>query len=300
MKRNKSIRKGKSSDTFTVHETTTLLPLLHTLYPKRSRNAVKSILTQGRVMVEGEVVTQYNYHLAKGTTITVSHQARVSQPKLTGLTIIHEDKDIIVIEKDTGLLSIATHKEKQMTAYHQLSQYVKQQHPKERIFIVHRLDKDTSGVMIFARSEHVKRKLQDDWKKNVQERTYVALVEGKVAKQSGTITSWLNETATHLMYSSPKPNGGKKAITHYKILQANAHYSLLEVQLDTGRKNQIRVHMQEVGHPIVGDKKYGAKGNPIGRLGLHAKTITFTHPGNGKLVSFRSNMPTAFDDRSKT
>ncbi|KGP72237.1 RluA family pseudouridine synthase [Pontibacillus yanchengensis] len=281
---------------YAVHEKTTLLPYLQKVLTNRSRNAVKSILSRGQVAVDGETVTQHNHPLESGQTLTISKHNRGTG--LQGMTILFEDKDLIVINKESGLLSMASSQEKTMTAYRQLSDYVKTKHPKNRIYIVHRLDRDTSGVMIFAKSEQVKYKFQEDWKSMVKERVYIALVEGKVTKTEGTITSWLNETKTHVMYSSNQPNKGKKAVTHYKLLQSTTSFSLLELRLDTGRKNQIRVHMQDMGHPIVGDKKYGATQNPIGRLGLHAKEITFIHPISKSTVHFESNTPKAFWDKA--
>ncbi|MYL32391.1 RluA family pseudouridine synthase [Pontibacillus yanchengensis] len=295
-KQKKSVGKTEPKQ-YTVEEETTLLPYLQKILPNRSRNAVKSILTRGQVAVNGERVTQHNHPLVRGQRITIYKDNK--NPALQGVTILFEDNDLMVIEKEAGLLSMASSHEKTMTAYRQLSDYVKTQHPKNRIFIVHRLDRDTSGVMIFSKSELVKHKFQESWKKVVEERVYIALVEGKVQKSEGTITSWLNETKTHMMYSSPKPNNGKKAVTHYKLLQSNINYSLLEVRLDTGRKNQIRVHMQDIGHSIVGDKKYGSTHNPIGRLGLHAKEITFVHPSSVKSVHFESKTPKAFLDKVK-
>jgi 23S rRNA pseudouridine1911/1915/1917 synthase len=161
--------------------------------------------------------------------------------------------------------------------------------------VVHRLDKDTSGIMLFAKNEKMKATLQENWKEIVTERMYTALVEGNVKKQSGTITSWLTESKTFKMYSSSFDNGGKQAITHYKKIRGNKNYSLLEVMLETGRKNQIRVHMEEIGHPIVGDKKYGAHGNPLKRVGLHATTLVFKHPVTGKQMKFTSKVPKKFN-----
>lgn len=299
MKKKSKQGKGKSNGIkrYVVEESTTLLPFLQKVLSHLSRNAVKSILTRGEVVVEGKAVTQHNHPLESGQTIMIYKDQKSLPTVFKGLTIIHEDQDLIVIEKESGLLSVSTLKENIVTAYRQLSDYVKAQHSKNRIFIVHRLDRDTSGVMIFAKSEHVKNKLQNSWKDMVKERTYIALVEGKVKKTEDTITSWLNETSTQLMYSSFKPDDGKKAVTHYKTIQSNQSFSLLEINLETGRKNQIRVHMKDIGHPIVGDKKYGANSNAIGRLGLHAKKISFVHPTKGDVLSFEAATPKHFMDK---
>ncbi|KGX87695.1 RluA family pseudouridine synthase [Pontibacillus litoralis] len=284
---------------YTVVEKTTLLPYLQQALSHLSRNAVKSILTKGKVEVDGEIITQHNQPLYKGQIVTIRKEGKASTSLLRGLTILYEDDDVIVVVKASGLLSIASGKEANNTAYRQLSNYVKGKHPRNRIFIVHRLDRDTSGVMMFAKSEQVKKKLQDRWKDIVKKRTYVALVEGVLKQPTGTITSWLKETKTHLMYASDKPNGGKKAITHYQVLQSNGPYSLIELELETGRKNQIRVHMQQIGHPIAGDKKYGASTNPLKRLGLHAKELTFKHPRTGKVLQFESSVPSQFGKEVK-
>ncbi|MGY0692669.1 RluA family pseudouridine synthase [Virgibacillus sp. FSP13] len=290
----------KKSVDYKVEEPSELLPFLLKVMANRSRNSVKSILTRGQVTVDDHMETKHNYSLQPGQTVTVlKNKAAVKENQLIGMSILYEDDAIIVINKDAGLLSIATQKEKHRTAHHQLMEHVRLENPQNRVFVVHRLDKDTSGVMMFAKSEKVKRILQDAWKDKVKERTYVALVEGVVKQPSGYVSSWLRESSTHLMYSNQTKNDGKYAKTHYKVIQANKNFSLLEVQLETGRKNQIRVHMQDLGNSVVGDKKYGSTGNPIGRLGLHAKVLMFTHPETGKLLRFEAAVPKSFLTKSK-
>ncbi|MFS0723390.1 RluA family pseudouridine synthase [Paenibacillus sp. 1P07SE] len=278
---------------FTVKEAEELLPFLISRYAKLSRNAVKSLLTRKQVAVDGRAVSAHNYPLQPGQLVMVGEREPQSAP-LTGMSILHEDEDIIVIHKDAGLLSIASDKEEQLTAYRQLTAYVRQKDPGQRIFIVHRLDRDTSGVMMFARSEQVQQQLQEDWQEAVTERSYVALVEGQVRKPEGKIESWLKETKTLRMYASQRPGDGQHAISHYKVLQSNRTNSLLEVTLETGRKNQIRVHMEQIGHPVVGDKKYGAASKIIGRLGLHARVLAFRHPRTGEQLRFETAIPKAF------
>src|SRR5690625_2700797 len=177
--------------------------------------------------------------------------------------------------------------------------YVRKEQSRNRIFIVHRLDHDTSGVMVFVKNARAKNNLQKNWRSSVKERAYLALVEGKVAKQSGTITSWLKETKAYRMYSSSIKNDGQFAKTYYKVLQSNENLSLVEVHLETGRKNQIRVHMQDLGHPVIGDKKYGSKSNAIRRLGLHAHKLSFVHPKTDEVLTFKSPAPQVFWSRSK-
>lgn len=284
-----------------VKESEELLSFLLKTMPKRSRNSVKSILARGQVTIDDHIETQFNYNLKSGQTVSIlKNRAAIKQEALIGLEILHEDEDIIVINKEAGLLSIATDVEKKRTALHQLIEYVSRENRENRVFVVHRLDKDTSGVMMFAKSEQVKRDLQDNWRTNVKDRTYVALVEGKVKQPNGYITSWLRETKTQVMYSSHTPNDGLHAKTRYKFIQGNDEFSLLEVELETGRKNQIRVHMLDIGHPVVGDKKYGSKQHTvIGRLGLHAKVLSFKHPTTGKFMSFKADIPSSFLNKSR-
>ncbi|WP_054955854.1 RluA family pseudouridine synthase [Paenibacillus dakarensis] len=290
----KSHSKPAPAKAYTVSEPSELLAFLLSSISNLSRNSVKSLLARGQVLVDGQPVTAYNHALVPGQIITLSKDKVSDKPALVGLSILHEDDDVIVIQKDAGLLSIASPKENEMTAYRQLMAHVRSQDPNGRIFVVHRLDRDTSGVMMFAKSEQVQQALQNTWQDTVKERTYVALVEGAVKKPEGTISSWLKESSTLKMYSSPYPNDGQHAITHYKTIESNRNYSLLEVNLETGRKNQIRVHMEDIGHPIVGDKKYGSKSKILGRLGLHAKVLAFTHPADGQLMRFESPVPKSF------
>lgn len=291
---------AKGVTNYPVTESGELLPFLLQTLSKQSRNSVKSILTRGQVTVDGRQVTRHDHPLSPGQVVGIlSNREAIKKTALSGIAILHEDEDIIVINKDAGVLSIAAKDPTEMTAYRQLTQYVRENNRNNRIFVVHRLDRDTSGVMLYARSEAVKEALQKNWQETVEERIYTALVEGVVPQEEGTLTSWLTESKTTKVHSSSYDNGGKLAITHYKKLQGNADYTLLEVQLETGRKNQIRVHMEELGHPIVGDRKYGAKTNPLQRLGLHATTLALVHPRTGKLVRFTAPVPKAFLKHSR-
>jgi 23S rRNA pseudouridine1911/1915/1917 synthase len=277
-----------------VTEPMELLEFLLQKLSGKGRNQIKGLLSRGQISVEGKPTTKYNYQLDAGKHVVIHWTQASTVNQMKGLKILYEDADLIIIEKQAGLLSIASSKEKNNTAYHLLMEHVKKANPRNRIFVVHRLDRDTSGVMMYCKSEKVQQILQNSWKESVLDRRYVALVEGAVQKEEGTITSWLKESQTLMMYSSPTPNGGQKAVTHYKVLQKTQNYSLLEIKLETGRKNQIRVHMQDIGHSIVGDKKYGAVQDPIGRLGLHALSIRFYHPTTGSLMSFTTEIPDKF------
>ncbi len=279
---------------YIVKEPTELLVFLLNTLSNLGRNSVKSLLSHGQVLVNHQAVTKYNYLLKPGQTVSIRKVQATNTSLLTGVIILHEDEDIIVIEKEAGLLSVSSSTENEITAYRQLMDHVRRQHPENRIFVVHRLDRDTSGVMMFAKSKDVQQTMQNSWKDIVQERLYIALVEGVVKKTEGTISSWLKETTTFKTYSSSRPNDGKLAVTHYKVIKSNQNFSLLKVNLDTGRKNQIRVHMQDIGHSIVGDKKYGSKMKPIGRLGLHAQVLSFVHPTTGLLLRFETKIPKSF------
>lgn len=303
---NSKPKKQISSLVFTAKEPIELLTFLIQSMPTRSRNSVKSILARGQVTVNDHIVTTYNYELYAGQKVSIlKNKVAVKESTLIGMTILFEDEHIIVVNKEAGLLSVATTTargaagNKELTAHKQLMEYVRLTDRLNRIFIVHRLDKDTSGVMMFAKSEEVKRKLQDSWRDTVKERTYMALVEGALNQPKGYISSWLRETSTHLVYSSPTKNDGQHAITHYKTIQFNERFSLMEVKLETGRKNQIRVHMEVLGHPVVGDKKYGSKTRDIGRLGLHAKVLAFIHPKTEKLMEFEVDAPESFYAKSR-
>jgi 23S rRNA pseudouridine1911/1915/1917 synthase len=277
-----------------ITEKTTLMPFLISSLKNKSRDNVKSLLRNRQVLVNGEPVTQFNHELEPGDTVTISAVRHTGGLMARNMRLVYEDEHLIVIDKNAGLLSMASDNEKYLTAYNILSTYVKSQKASNRIFIVHRLDRDTSGLMMFARSEKVQSLLQRDWKHNVTARTYVALVEGEVAEPEGVIKSYIYESKALVMHSSRNPEKGELAITRFRRLKSSKEYSLLEVTLETGKKNQIRLHMQEIGHSIAGDKKYGAATSPIGRLGLHASVLAFIHPVTGKEMSFESRIPAKF------
>ncbi len=279
---------------FTVTEQTKLMKFLLAQMPDKSRNTIKSYLVHRMVSVNNQTVSQYDHPLKPSQIVRIKQGKVEETVKYHGLKILYEDPHIIVIDKESGLLSIATAKERKKTAYFILTEHVRKTNHNNRVYIVHRLDKEASGVMIFAKSIEVQEVLQRDWQKAVVDRRYAALVEGRVEKQEDTIISWLIESKALIMYSYKFDNGGQKAITHYKIINMNNDYSLLEVTIDTGRKNQIRVHMQSIGHSIVGDKKYGSTQNPIKRMGLHAMSLAFTHPITNENLKFESPVPKSF------
>ena len=277
-----------------VKENAELMEFLILQLPHKSRNNIKSLLAKKQVFVDGKVVKQFNHPLTSGQMVETTNTRTNQEQKFKEYTIVFEDDNIIVIEKQAGLLSIATKNEKRATAFSLLSNHVKKQDKSNKIFIVHRLDRETSGLMLFAKTEEVKHKLQESWNETVLSRTYLAVVEGRVEKPKGTIESYLFEDKVFRMHSSQNPSKGQKAITHFQVLKINKGFTLLKVNLETGRKNQIRVHMQELGHSVIGDKKYGATQSPIKRLGLHAQQLSFVHPVSGEELNFETKIPRVF------
>lgn len=280
---------------FVVDEATTLIKFLRKQFPNKGSNKIKQLIERKVVAVNNETITYFTQQLQIKQIVTINEQPKQEDVVFSKFKILFEDESIIVIDKKAGLLSIATQKEIEKTAYSLLSEYVKRKNIHSRIFIVHRLDKQTSGVMIFAKNQDVKIKLQHNWSEMIIERTYSVLVEGVVTPKEGTITSYLKENKMYKMYSVKTPDSdSKKTITHYKVEKQNSNYSLLTARLETGRKNQIRVHFFDLGFPVVGDIKYGATHNPIKRLGLHAKLIKFIHPVTNKILRFESPVPSEF------
>ena len=277
---------------FKVDREDTLLPFLLFCLGGKSRNSIKGMLKRGQITVGGKPCTDYSRALSPGQMVGVLQ--RTAPPKKeTGLSIIYEDNDIIVIDKPADMLAVATDNDRENTAFRAVNNYLKPR----RAFIVHRLDRETSGVMLLAKSEESKQALQENWNDTVILRGYTAVVEGRVSDDEGRIESRLKQTKTLLVYSSE--NGGKPAITNYKTVKVSDDYSLLDISLETGRKNQIRVHMKDIGHPVAGDKKYGALTNPLERLGLHASALTIKHPFSGETMSFKVALPNAFNNAFK-
>jgi 23S rRNA pseudouridine1911/1915/1917 synthase len=278
---------------FSVTTESALLPFLLTCFCNKSRNYVKGILQRGQIAVDGRICRDYSLALYPGQRVEALLRPPLAGDKMS-VPVIYEDDDMIAIDKPAGLLSISTDKERENTAYHIVSDYMKSHAKAGRVFIVHRLDRETSGVMLFAKNELTKRALQESWDELTARRGYIAVVEGEVLTPEGKITSWLKQTKTLLVYSSREQGDGKLAVTNYRTLQAGGKYSLLEISLDTGRKNQIRVHMSDMGHPVAGDKKYGAQTDPFGRLGLHASPLIIKHPHTGEQISLESITPGVF------
>ncbi|MBR1569959.1 MAG: RluA family pseudouridine synthase [Bacteroidales bacterium] len=311
-----------------------LLKYLYELFPGQSRTGVKNMLSKGQILVNGESRTAFDQPLFKGDTLTVLPKgisiARATRSdareevEKAGVKIVFEDDDYMVVDKPSGMLTISTargsaaksgHREK--TLYALLNAYVKVNARMQRkedllsgvdpdrstakIWIVHRIDKGTSGVLVFAKNERAKDILQSKWKELVLERKYVAFVEGRVEKPRGAVQSWLTENPKSLkmVSSDVETKDGQLAITHYQVLdyyhKGRYPYTLVEFSLETGRKNQIRVHAADLGHPIAGDEKYGAESDPVRRLALHASTLVFRHPFTGKMIRTQSPLPEIFN-----
>ena len=271
---------------YIVKENEILIEFLKKIFSNLSKNSVKSLLHNEKVFVNGNMTTKYNYELNAGDVVEIREKVAKN------IDIIYEDKDIIVINKPSGLLTVATEKEKNKTAYHLVMEYLKKKNKNNRIFIIHRLDKDTSGIIMFAKNERAKHLYQDNWNDIVKKRCYYAVIDGKMENKEGTIKSYLKENGN--MVYSVKDRSGKLAITEYKVLKERKNISLLDINLKTGRKNQIRVHMKENKTPILGDLKYGEKSKLINRLALHAYKLELVNPVTKKLLTFEINMPNEF------
>jgi 23S rRNA pseudouridine1911/1915/1917 synthase len=259
-----------------------------------SRSKVKALLKYNQVRINGTIETQFDFELKCGDVVTLDFDKKESffHPKLK---IIYEDDYIIVVDKAVGLLTNKTDNEKEKTAFSIIMNYLKQKDHRNKLFYVHRLDRDTSGVLLFAKSKNAQFTLQNLWHRDENEKIYVALVEGSLEKEFGTIESWLIEDEkSKKVYAYDYNNGGLYAALNYIVINRSKNRTLLQIELLTGRKNQIRAQLQSLGHPIVGDKKYGAKTNPVNRLALHANSLKIIHPETAKLMSFESKVPKIF------
>jgi len=273
-----------------VNEKTSLLKLLAQYNNDLSNKTIKNYIKYKMVKVNNTIITNSSYLLNINDVVEICFEKRII-PEYN-LDILYEDEYLIAINKPCGLLSISNEKEKIVTAYRMVSDYVKQKKKKSFIFVVHRLDQDTSGILMFCKDERIRDKMQENWNTIVKKRGYIAIVDGKI-NGSKTIRSFLTEDRNQFVHSS-KNGIGKEAITHYSVLKNNNNYSMLQVFIDTGRRNQIRVHLSEMDYPIVGDKKYGCKTNPIKRLCLHANRLEFIHPVSKKMVSIKCDIPDEF------
>lgn len=267
-------------------------PLLETLASAtKNRTQVKQWLKLRRIQINGRIAERHDEPLKMGDVVTIGPSQRTpSSGSPRGLRIVFEDEAILVVDKPAGLLTIATDSEREQTAYFKATEHVRSNSraPGGRVFVVHRLDRDTSGLLVFAKTETAKQALQDQW--NDVEKHYFAVVQGRLDEPTGTIDSHLVETKAFEVFSGRKTRHSKRSVTHYRVLESGNGISLLEIRTDTGRKHQIRVHLADIGHPIVGDERYGKK-STAKRLGLHASYLRFAHPTTGRTAEFTSPLP---------
>ena len=277
----------------TVKENTALLPFLLERFRDLGRNKVKSFLKYKSVSVNGKVVTRHDHRLHSGDQVAVRTKVDAPSKKeffKTLIDVIYEDDAIIVVNKPSGLLTVATETVKTNTVIYQINEYLNaaKTRKEKMIFVVHRLDQGASGLLVFAKTHDAKHLLQDNWDKT--EKHYYAVVEGTPAEASGTVISYLQENSRMKVYSTTR-GGAKHSVTKYKLIKSFGKYSLIDIHIQTGRKHQIRVHMADIGCPIIGDDRYGTKTSPAGRLGLHAYFLAFNHPITGKRLEFKTELP---------
>ena len=260
---------------------------------KDSRTKIKATLSGRGIKVNGKVVTKFDYELLPGMKIEVSKSKQNIEFKNHYLRIVFEDRYLVVVEKKPGILSMAAG-HSTLNVKSVLDDYFRQSRQRCTAHVVHRLDRDTSGLMVYAKDKDVELALESDWHSIVFDRRYVAVLSGVMEQDEGTVESWLKDNRAYFTYSSPYDNGGKLAITHYHVLNRSADHSLVEFKLETGRKNQIRVHAADLGHPVCGDVKYGNGDDPVGRLCLHAFRLCFYHPVTHRPIEFETDIPQTF------
>lgn len=295
----KKVRTAPKGDLiFTAEQECSLQQFLTEKFVGKSRSALKSMLAHRRVSVNGRPTTTYDYALRKGDRVSINRGRVAAELHHPMLRIVFEDQWVIVVDKRNGLLSMGTDRQHDKTAYSILSQHVKKEDPANRIFIVHRLDRETSGLMIFAKSEEVKHRLQADWHRVVIDRKYVAVVDGVMPSKEGVIDAPLAENRNRKMFVSrtPDEDNAVDAITHYRVLRSRGGRSLVELSLETGRKNQIRAHLEHVGCPVAGDKKYSSRSTDAGRVCLHAYKLALYHPITNEELFFSTSIPKLFDN----
>lgn len=258
-----------------------------------SRTKIKATLSGKGIKVNGKIVTQFDYPLIPGMKIAVSKTKQNNQFKNHYIKLVYEDRYLVVIEKKPGILSMAAG-HSSLNVKTVLDNYFKQTRQRCQAHVVHRLDRETSGLMIYAKDKQTELALEADWHNIVFDRRYVAVLSGKVVDNQGTIANWLKDNKSYVTYSSPVDNGGKYAVTHFHVLARTYEHSLVEFKLETGRKNQIRVHAADMGHPVCGDIKYGNGDDPLGRLCLHAFKLCFYHPINHRPMEFETELPQTF------
>ena len=287
-------RKIKSLLTFKVVEPAQLIAFIMEKMHGMSRNRAKALITNRVVLVNNAITTHPLAELKPGDVVQLDRSKHKKSFHCKELDIVFEDPYLFIIDKHPGLLSMSNNS-RQQTVQTVLNRYLEKGGGRNTSHLVHRLDRDTSGLMVYAKDVQTQQSLINSWQQLVSDRRYLALVEGEFEQTRGRIQSWLTEDKKFVTHSSPVDNGGKYAVTHYNVLASSNGYSLVECELETGRKNQIRVHMADLGHPVVGDRKYGSDEDPMRRLGLHAYMLCFTHPVTGKHMRFETPVPYCFE-----
>ena len=280
--------------TFKVAQEALLIEFLMEKMHGISRNRAKALISNRVVLVNNAITTHPLTELKAGQVVQVDRSKRKMAFHSNELDIVYEDPYLLIIDKHPGLLSMSNNS-RQQTVQTVLNRYLEKGGGRNTSHLVHRLDRDTSGLMVYAQDVQTQQSLVRGWQELVTDRRYIALVEGELENPRGVVKSWLTEDKRFVTHSSPVDNGGKFAVTHYNVLASSNGYSLVECELETGRKNQIRVHMADLGHPVVGDHKYGSDNDPIRRLGLHAYMLCFTHPVTGKHMRFETPVPALFE-----
>lgn len=283
-------------ENYIINEPGQLLPFMLATLAPRSRSEIKSYLAHGNVMLNGKVTTQFDQQLQVNDEVVINFSRPFVVVRNRMIKVIYEDQDIIVVEKKSGLLSVPNSQTNKTvkTALDIVNQYVNEQDGRSHAYVCHRLDQYTSGILIFAKNPVVQEKFRNDWNVYVVERKYTAICEGYPEKEEGEIRSYLNETNAMRVYSTQNPEEGKLAVTRYKVVKRMGDYCMMDIQILTGRKNQIRVHMKDLGCPIAGDRKYGAQSDPCNRLMLHNHALQFVHPMTHENLRFELPLPSEF------
>lgn len=292
--RRRPANKPDHIEVFRPAEQTTLLPFLMQVLAPRSRTDIKSVLAHSHVKVNGQPTTQFDQELNAGDEVVINFTHPFLTLSSRMVRLMYEDDDLVVIEKQSGLLTVPAGNNKEKTAQKIVDDYLYASDGHSHAFVCHRLDQYTSGILIFAKNSYVQQLFRDSWTSYVVERRYVAVCEGVPAESKGEVKSYLAENSAMKVYSTQDPEKGKLSVTRYEVLSDNGGYSLVDIQLLTGRKNQIRVHMSDLGCPIAGDRKYGAKTNPCGRLMLHNYVLQFFHPITRENLRFELPIPKMF------
>jgi 23S rRNA pseudouridine1911/1915/1917 synthase len=294
----KQPRRGPATDNvakFTIRQDSTLLAAAAVLLPDHKPTKLKSLLRHNQLAINGVPTRQFDHPVKAGDQLWVNFDRSFQVFSHPHIKLVYEDNDIIVVDKGYGVLSTAAGKPSDDTVYNIIKKYARGFSPKANVYVVHRLDRDTSGLMLLTRTKDARDRLISNWNNMVVERKYIAVVEGQLQQSEGTVKSFLAENPeTFEMYSTDDKKIGRLAVTRYRLVEQGRRFAMVELEIKTGRKNQIRVHMHDLGNPVSGDRKYGGHPSPINRVALHATVLSFVHPITGKVVTFTSPIPDGF------